>query len=241
MSDKEALLVLRDGRVFRGRALGAEGETHGEVIFNTAMSGYQEILTDPSYRGQIVTMTYPMIGNYGINEEDVESHKPWANGLIVKEASACPSSWRGRMCLDDYLKAHGLVGLQGIDTRALTRHLRDAGAQDGIISSVEFDIERLRARAATLPSLVGREMFRARVTSYRAASFEDLVIFVTDVERCVEQLSGGAQAAIARVIFQEYTITETAQALGVSLRTVHNDWAFARAWLYRALTDRGAE
>ena len=97
MSEREALLVLRDGRVFRGRALGAEGETHGEVIFNTAMFGYQEILTDPSYRGQIVTMTYPMIGNYGINAEDVESHKPWANGLIVKEASACPSSWRGRV------------------------------------------------------------------------------------------------------------------------------------------------
>ena len=104
MSDREALLVLRDGRVFRGRALGAEGETSGEVIFNTAMQGYQEILTDPSYRGQIVTMTYPMIGNYGINEEDVESHRPWVNGLIVKEASACPSSWRGRTSLDQYLK-----------------------------------------------------------------------------------------------------------------------------------------
>ena len=89
---KEAILVLRDGRVFRGAPLGAEGETAGEVIFNTAMSGYQEILTDPSYRGQIVTMTYPMIGNYGINEEDVESARPWANGLVVKEASACPSS-----------------------------------------------------------------------------------------------------------------------------------------------------
>ncbi len=95
----DALLVLRDGRVFRGSALGAVGETSGEVIFNTAMSGYQEILTDPSYRGQIVTMTYPMIGNYGINEEDVESHRPWVNGLIVKEASVCPSSWRGRVSL----------------------------------------------------------------------------------------------------------------------------------------------
>ena len=139
---REAVLVLRDGRVFRGRALGAVGETDGEVIFNTAMSGYQEILTDPSYRGQIVTMTYPMIGNYGLNEEDVESHRPWANGLIVKEASVCPSSWRGRVSLDDYLKAHGLVGLQGIDTRALTRHLRDAGAQDGIISSTDRSEER---------------------------------------------------------------------------------------------------
>ena len=158
MNEKDALLVLRDGRVFRGRALGAEGETHGEVIFNTAMSGYQEILTDPSYRGQIVTMTYPMIGNYGINAEDVESHKPWANGLIVKEASACPSSWRGRVCLDEYLKTHGLVGLQGIDTRALTRHLRDHGAQDGLIASADLDVERLRERARALPGLVGRDL-----------------------------------------------------------------------------------
>jgi carbamoyl-phosphate synthase small subunit len=155
---KEARLVLRDGRVFRGRALGAIGETTGEVIFNTAMQGYQEILTDASYRGQIVTMTYPMIGNYGLNEEDVESRRPWANGLIVKEASAWPSSWRGRVCLDDYLKTHGIVGLQGIDTRALTRHLRDHGAQDGIVSSVDNDVERLRERARALSGLVGRDL-----------------------------------------------------------------------------------
>jgi len=142
-ANRGAVLVLRDGRAFRGRALGAAGEAAGEVIFNTAMSGYQEILTDPSYRGQIVTMTYPMIGNYGLNEEDVESRRPWVNGLIVKEASACPSSWRGRVGLDAYLRAHGIVGLEGIDTRALTRHLRDRGAQDGIISSVELDLERL--------------------------------------------------------------------------------------------------
>jgi carbamoyl-phosphate synthase small subunit len=164
VTDQAALLVLRDGRVFRGRALGAIGETSGEVIFNTAMTGYQEILTDPSYRGQIVTMTYPMIGNYGINEEDVESHRPWANGLIVKEASACPSSWRGRVSLDDYLRAHDLVGLQAIDTRALTRHLRDAGAQDGIVSSVDLDVARLREKARALPGLVGRDLV-AEVTA----------------------------------------------------------------------------
>src|SRR5919206_3537218 len=117
-----ALLALADGTYFEGESFGAPGEAMGEVVFNTSMMGYQEILTDPSYRGQIVTMTYPLIGNYGVNGEDVESHRPWANGLIVKEASACPSSWRGRVCLDDYLKAHQLVGLQGIDTRALTRH-----------------------------------------------------------------------------------------------------------------------
>ena len=160
MASKEARLVLRDGRVFRGQALGADGETSGEVIFNTAMSGYQEILTDPSYRGQIVTMTYPMIGNYGINDEDVESRRPWVNGLIVKEASAYPSSWRGRVSLDEYLKAHGIVGLQSIDTRALTRHLRDHGSQDGIISSVELDVERLRERARGLPRIVGRDLVK---------------------------------------------------------------------------------
>ena len=160
MGVTEAVLVLRDGRVFRGEALGAVGETTGEVIFNTAMSGYQEILTDPSYRGQIVTMTYPMIGNYGLNDEDVESRRPWANGLIVKEASAYPSSWRGRVSLDAYLKNHGIVGLQAIDTRALTRHLRDHGSQDGIISSGDLDADRLRQRVQALPLIVGQDLVK---------------------------------------------------------------------------------
>jgi carbamoyl-phosphate synthase small subunit len=160
MGVKEAVLVLRDGRLFRGEALGAVGETTGEVIFNTAMSGYQEILTDPSYRGQIVTMTYPLIGNYGCNDEDVESRRPWANGLIVKEASAYPSSWRGRISLDQYLKNHGIVGLQGIDTRALTRHLRDHGAQDGIISSADLDVEGLRRRVTALPQIIGQDLVK---------------------------------------------------------------------------------
>jgi carbamoyl-phosphate synthase small subunit len=159
-----ALLVLRDGRVFRGRALGAAGEASGEVIFNTAMSGYQEILTDPSYRGQIVAMTYPMIGNYGLNEEDAESRRPWVSGFIVREASPWPSSWRGRTTLDAYLTAHGIVGLEGIDTRALTRHLRDHGAQDGIISTIERDPARLRERVRELPGLVGRDLV-AEVTA----------------------------------------------------------------------------
>jgi carbamoyl-phosphate synthase small subunit len=160
MAVSEAVLVLRDGRVFRGEALGARGEAAGEVIFNTAMSGYQEILTDPSYRGQIVTLTYPLIGNYGCNDEDVESRRPWANGLIVKEASPYPSSWRGRISLDQYLKNHGIVGLQGIDTRALTRHLRDHGSQDGIISSTDLDVGRLRARVEALPQIVGQDLVR---------------------------------------------------------------------------------
>ena len=116
MSER-AWLVLRDGRTFRGRPLGAVGEAAGEVIFNTAMSGYQEILTDPSYRGQIVAMTYPMIGNYGVNSEDVESRRPWANGFIVKEASSVASNFRADTGLDEYLRRHGIVGIQDIDTR----------------------------------------------------------------------------------------------------------------------------
>ncbi|HYB42189.1 MAG TPA: carbamoyl-phosphate synthase domain-containing protein, partial [Candidatus Methylomirabilis sp.] len=124
-----ALLALADGRVFRGESWGAAGEAEGEVVFNTSMTGYQEILTDPSYRGQIVCMTYPLIGNYGINAEDAESRQPWVSGFAVKEACSFPSSWRGRGRLDDYLREHNIVGIQGIDTRALTRHIRDRGAQ----------------------------------------------------------------------------------------------------------------
>jgi carbamoyl-phosphate synthase small subunit len=161
---RPAFLVLRDGRVFQGRALGAVGEAAGEVIFNTAMSGYQEILTDPSYRGQIVAMTYPLIGNYGVNEEDVESRRPWVNGFIVKEASSIASNFRSATTLDAYLTAHGIVGIQGIDTRALTRHLRDHGAQDGIVSSVAAGPADLVARVRNVPGLVGRDLV-AEVTA----------------------------------------------------------------------------
>jgi carbamoyl-phosphate synthase small subunit len=153
-----ALLALRDGRTFRGESIGALGETAGEVVFNTSMTGYQEILTDPSYRGQIVLMTYPLIGNYGVNDDDVESRRPWANGFIVKEASRVVSSWRGRTSLEDYLTRHGIVGIQGFDTRALTRHLRDHGAQDGMLSTEELDAARLVERARGLPPLVGRDL-----------------------------------------------------------------------------------
>ncbi len=169
---KSAWLVLRDGRAFRGQPLGARGETSGEIIFNTAMSGYQEILTDPSYRGQIVTMTYPMIGNYGINDEDVESRRPWVNGFIVKECSSVASSFRAGGGLDDYLVRHGIVGIQGIDTRALTRHLRDHGAQDGIIASAAAGPDELRERARELQGLVGRDLV-AEVTAERAYAWHE--------------------------------------------------------------------
>ena len=156
----DAWLALADGRVFRGESCGATGEAAGEVVFNTSMTGYQEILTDPSYRGQLVCMTYPLIGNYGINAEDVESRRPWVDGLIVKEACPYPSSWRSQVTLDAYLARHGIVGIQGIDTRALTRHLRDRGAQVGILSTRETEPDRLAERARQRPGLVGRDLVR---------------------------------------------------------------------------------
>lgn len=156
----KAILALADGRYFSGKSLGIPGEVTGEVVFNTSMSGYQEILTDPSYAGEIVTMTYPLIGNYGINLEDVESIRPHLAGFVVKEASEFPSNWRSKMSLDAYLKEHGIVAIQGIDTRALVRHIRDRGAQTGIISTVDLDPRSLAEKARLAPSIVGRDLVR---------------------------------------------------------------------------------
>ncbi len=154
----KAILALADGRVFHGRAFGAPGEVHGEVVFNTSLTGYQEILTDPSYAGEIVTMTYPQIGNCGINREDVESATPHLRGFVVKEACHFPSNWRAEMSLDAYLKEHNIVGIEALDTRALVRHIRDKGAQTGIISTTDLDPESLVAKARKAPSIVGRDL-----------------------------------------------------------------------------------
>jgi carbamoyl-phosphate synthase small subunit len=163
---KPALLALADGTTFRGHAFGAEGEATGEVVFNTAMSGYQEILTDPSYEGQLVAMTYPEIGNVGVNPEDVESGRPYVRGFIVREYWPEPSSWRAQQTLGEYMAAHGIVGIEGIDTRALVRHLRTAGAQQAIISTRELDADLLVKRAQELPSLEGQDL--ASVVTCRA-------------------------------------------------------------------------
>jgi carbamoyl-phosphate synthase small subunit len=160
MGASKAILALADGTVFEGVSFGAVGEAVGEVVFNTSMSGYQEILTDPSYKGQIVTMTYPLIGNYGVNPEDVESHRPFVEGFVVKEGSVLPSNWRARKSLEEYLRECGIVGIQGIDTRALTRHIRDHGAQEGVISSLEGDPQRLVAKAQASPGLIGRDLVK---------------------------------------------------------------------------------
>src|SRR5215813_743480 len=153
-----ALLVLEDGRTFRGRRFGAPVDTAGEVVFNTSMTGYQEILGDPSYAGQIVTMTYPMIGNYGIAPEDFESRKPFLAGLIVKEPSRIPSNWRHERSLDDYMKAHNVAGFCDFDTRSLVRHLRTHGSKRGVIGDASAGVEALRARANAVPSMAGCDL-----------------------------------------------------------------------------------
>ena len=155
-----AKLALEDGTVFAGRAFGADGEVDGEVCFNTSMTGYQEILTDPSYRGQIVTMTYPEIGNYGVNAEDVESGKPHLSGFVVRERSRVASNFRADGELDEYLTRFGIVGIEGIDTRALVRRIRIHGALKGVLSTVDPDDASLVAKAAASPGLVGRDLAR---------------------------------------------------------------------------------
>jgi carbamoyl-phosphate synthase small subunit len=157
---KKAYLALEDGTIFEGLSCGYEGEGQGEVVFNTAMTGYQEILTDPSYRGQIVTMTYPLIGNTGCNSEDVESGRPWVEGFVLKEMAAAPSNWRSGESLPDYLKRHRIPAIEGIDTRKLTRILRRTGAQRGLLTTSPADPPALRERAKAVPSIVGLDLVK---------------------------------------------------------------------------------
>ena len=155
---EKATLVLVDGTILPGWSFGAAGETVGEVVFHTGMTGYQEIITDPSYRGQIVTMTYTQIGNTGINFEDMESRRVWVNGFIVKEYIDVPSNFRSRMSLGQYLKEQGIVAIEGVDTRFLTRHLRDHGSQQGIIAVGDREPAELLALARRAPGIVGRDL-----------------------------------------------------------------------------------
>ena len=162
-----AILALEDGTVFRGKAFAGKGEVFGEVVFNTSMTGYQEVLTDPSYKGQIVTMTYPLIGNYGINPDDVESSQIRVEGFVVREYEPVPSNWRSRETLSQYLDERGIIGMEGVDTRALTRHIRLAGAMKGIISTQDADVASLVEKAKAPPGLVGRDLVK-EVTCDRA-------------------------------------------------------------------------
>lgn len=150
---KPAILALEDGTVFAGESFGADGERHGEAVFNTGMTGYQEVLTDPSYRGQIVTMTYTQQGNYGLNAEDAESWQPWVEGFVVREATHIPSNFRSTISFPEYLKQNGIPGIAGIDTRRLTKHLRTYGAKMAVISTTDLDPDSLVDKARRAPRL----------------------------------------------------------------------------------------
>ncbi|MFN9364046.1 MAG: carbamoyl phosphate synthase small subunit, partial [Planctomycetota bacterium] len=163
-----AKLALEDGTVYQGLAFGARGTTSGEVVFNTSMTGYQEIITDPSYCGQIITMTYPEIGNYGFNEEDLERDCPALAGFVVRNASPVASNYRSIGLLEEFLQRHGIIGISDIDTRALVRKIRTLGALRGVISTELLDDADLVQRARTSPSLVGRDLVREVIPSERS-------------------------------------------------------------------------
>ena len=160
-----AILALEDGTIFRGRSFGSQGERSGEVVFNTSMAGYQEIITDPSYKGQIVAMTYPLIGNYGINTDDAESCKPFIEGFVVKEYSKIASNWRSQKPLAEYLKDNNIVGIEGVDTRALTLHIRQSGAMKAVLSTVDQDEKSLVRKAKKSSGLVGRDLVKEVICS----------------------------------------------------------------------------
>ena len=160
-----AILALEDGKIYKGTSFGASGERAGEVVFNTSMTGYQEILTDPSYKGQIVTMTYPLIGNYGVNDEDVESRKPFVEGFVVKEYSKIASNWRSKKTLGDYLKENAIIGIEGIDTRDLTLRIRCSGAMKAVLSTTDSDEKSLVKKAKDSPGLEGIDLVKEVVAA----------------------------------------------------------------------------
>jgi carbamoyl-phosphate synthase small subunit len=170
----KAFIALEDGTIFEGISFGASGERLGEIVFNTSMTGYQEIMTDPSYKGQIVTMTYPLIGNYGINKDDIESSGPKVEGFIIKERSKITSNWRSEKGLDEYLKENNIIGIEGVDTRSLTLHIRTKGAMKGIISTIDSNPKGLIKKAKESPGLIGRDLVK-EVTCKKSYSAETIL------------------------------------------------------------------
>lgn len=193
-----AKLALEDGTVFTGVSIGAVGETDGEVCFNTSMTGYQEILTDPSYRGQIVTMTYPEIGNYGVNDEDLESAKPHLAGFVVRQRSRVASNFRSGETLERYLERHGVVGIAGIDTRALVRRIREGGAMKGVLSTVDLDDMSLVKKARKSPGLVGRDLVR-EVMPAQPRDWNEQLHELTRMQQSGPYTSGGCDAHVVAI------------------------------------------
>lgn len=205
------ILLLEDGRSFKGRLFGAENKNFGEVVFNTALTGYQEVVTDPSYAGQIVTMTAAQIGNYGVNLEDDEAQKPWLSGLVIRELSSIVSNCRSERTLDDFLRAHGVPGIDDLDTRALTLHLRTHGAMRGVIAPATGDIERLLDEVLASPKMEGLDLVKqvsaAKAHDFHAgyeSEFADKLELVSRPERQIKcaAIDYGAKRNILRGLVQ---------------------------------------
>jgi carbamoyl-phosphate synthase small subunit len=220
---KPAKLALADGTVFTGVAFGAEGEISGEVVFNTSMTGYQEILTDPSYNGQIVTMTYPLIGNYGVNKQDVESKGLSLRGFVVKELCREPSNYRSQQSLDDYLRENGIIGIEGVDTRALVRRIRVHGAMTGILSTTDLDDASLVKKAKSAPALVGQDLVRG-VMPEKAAGWnqglDELVRHSTAPAACEQQTNGKQPHVVAVDYGMKWNITRHLSDMGCKVTVV---------------------
>jgi carbamoyl-phosphate synthase small subunit len=217
----KAILLLEDGTIFEGSAFGAKGQKCGEVVFNTSMTGYQEILTDPSYYEQIVTMTYPLIGNYGTNDGDPESRKVFAAGFIVKENCPYPSNWRNEVSLDEYLKKNNVVGLEGIDTRKLVKHIRTEGAMRGIISSTDLNINKLREKLQRYPGLVGRDIVK-KVTAGKTYTWNHGVV---DVITGLEHKSKKKYKVLAFDYGIKYNILRLLCSHGCDVKVVPADFS----------------
>ncbi|MEI7701847.1 MAG: glutamine-hydrolyzing carbamoyl-phosphate synthase small subunit [Planctomycetia bacterium] len=200
MAGRPAKLALANGVVYSGEAFGADGEVDGEVVFNTSMTGYQEILTDPSYTGQIVTMTYPLIGNYGVNAEDVESRGLFLKGFIVRELCEVPSNYRSDESLDSYLRRNHVVGIQGIDTRSLVRQIRTQGAMKGVISTVDLDDASLLRKVQAAPGLVGRDLVREVMPE----KSDEWVSTLSELGRPGDFVSGAANTEQPHVVAIDY-------------------------------------
>ncbi|MFO0978121.1 MAG: glutamine-hydrolyzing carbamoyl-phosphate synthase small subunit [Planctomycetaceae bacterium] len=200
MAGRPAKLALANGVICSGEAFGADGEVDGEVVFNTSMTGYQEILTDPSYTGQIVTMTYPLIGNYGINAEDVESRGLFLKGFIVKELCEAPSNFRSSESLDAYLRRNNIIGIQGIDTRSLVRQIRTQGAMKGILSTTDLDDASLLKKVAAAPGLVGRDLVQ-EVMPQKSSGWDDPL---SDLGRPSDFVSGAERTDGPHVVAIDY-------------------------------------
>ena len=217
---RKAILALADGTIFEGQSFGSHGETTGEVVFNTSMSGDQEVLTDPSYNGQLVTMTYSHQGNYGINEEDIESVRPWLEGFIVKEACLYPSNWRSTEVLLAYLNWHGVVGISGIDTRALTRIIRSKGAMMAVISTVDFDHARLVKKAQETKGLVGVDLVQEVTTPRPYAWTEGLWTAETGYRKKDKPADGTVYKVVAYDFGIKKNILRNLAEVGCQVRVV---------------------